>query len=318
MYGNEKESAEMASYLYGELEGERRDAFEERLFVEGDVSDRLDETENDLIDAYVSGEMSAAERSAFEDKYLISARRKAKVAAARAMRTQYGVVADSADEDLETEPTGFWTSVAAFFKPRHVAMAGGLATVALVIIGFLIMTRPGSVDTVAINSEVDPVADDQAVTDANENDVQRKSSDEQNVNTIQFPSNGQVPSRRGIQRKEVGDSPRVLVFTLYPSVRSGGRPVLEIPRNAESVNLRAYDDFSGGFETFILELNDESGRTVWNQTVANPRRTARRSLVAVVSVGLFRSGGYELAVSGVRQDGSVEELNFYNFIVQLK
>jgi hypothetical protein len=321
MENNEVHSGEMVSYLYGDLNEDARNAFEERLFAEPDFSDQLDLVEDDLVDTYVRREMDASEQRTFENKYLNSPRRRSKVASARAIHSRNdGSLPPITGTEAE-KSAGFFDSIFGFLTPGRLAFAGGLAALLIAaIVGIRWIGSNKQIDVVQ-NTNSGPEVDLPLVDGGNTN------TEGQGPNNTVPDSNRTAPGRNSNDNNNQNqrppdarkqEAPRVFAASLFPTMRSGTRPVIAVPGGAETVSLRAVGRFDGGYSRFVLELNDESGNTVWNGSVPNSSRAARSSVAASIPRSVFASGPYELAVSGVRPDGSVEELSFYNFIVRIK
>jgi hypothetical protein len=71
------------SYLLDELSAEDQANFEEAYFSDGDLFEKLQSLEEDLITDYVKGDLSSSERRRFERHYLASDQRRARIETAR-------------------------------------------------------------------------------------------------------------------------------------------------------------------------------------------------------------------------------------------
>jgi hypothetical protein len=67
-------------YLLGILRAEDAELLDELVFVNDDIASLLCIVEDDLVDAYVSGRLTGKMLRKFESVYLVSPRRRARVA----------------------------------------------------------------------------------------------------------------------------------------------------------------------------------------------------------------------------------------------
>lgn len=72
-------------YLSGDLSDDDASELEQAVLIDGDLCERLEMVENDLVDAYVRGELSGAETKSFESRFLASAEGRERVAMARGL-----------------------------------------------------------------------------------------------------------------------------------------------------------------------------------------------------------------------------------------
>jgi len=301
----------MTLYLYGRLDGRELDAFEELLFADADLAAELDAHENDLVDRYASGEMSDAESREFKALYLISERRADKVAAARVINSQIARSAETVSP--QSDKPSFWQAFAAFFRPKAVAFAGGLAALAILLIGgYLIsLLTPDSrlvANGVPEIGSPSPQLTNGAVAATPEI---RLPQERPPAATPTPGSNSRRPVNEAEQKK-----PTVLAFTLLPPIRSSGKPVLEIPAGTGTVRFRLTDVLDPKYTLYRVELRDGSGSDVWHTEVRRVSADSRGLLTVSVPGSRLRSGPYEMAVSGITGDGSIEEINFFGFVVR--
>ncbi len=74
-----REDLQLARYLLGELSEEEADQIDERSIAEDGFAWRLQEMEDELIDAYVTGDLTGDARQHFTDCYLSSERHRDRV-----------------------------------------------------------------------------------------------------------------------------------------------------------------------------------------------------------------------------------------------
>jgi hypothetical protein len=82
---HDRTSAEMVSYVLGELVGERAEEFERRYLGDQDTFELLEAVEEDLIEEYLRGGLSADVRELFERRYMSRPENREKIEFARAL-----------------------------------------------------------------------------------------------------------------------------------------------------------------------------------------------------------------------------------------
>ncbi|MBK9155603.1 MAG: hypothetical protein IPM25_15570 [Chloracidobacterium sp.] len=309
---NEPTSIErLTRYLYGRVRGPELDAFEERLFTDSDLAAELDALENDLVDRYVAGEFGDAEAREFEQNYLVSERRAEKVRAARILSMRLGE--DVPIVPAVAETTSFWAAFSAFFRPSRVAFAGGLAIAVISLaVGYLLWYRPPG-ERIAANDLPEIVIPTPAAVNALPTETPAMAL----ATPMLPPAAVPAPSPAGRQPADPPPKkPAVLAFTLVPPIRSGSRPVLEIPGGEGSVRFRLAEAVDPRYTTYRVELRDGSGATVWDTEVGRSSVGRRGWLTVSVPRSSLKPGSYEMAVAGTTSEGSVEDVNFYNFVVR--
>ncbi|MGH9947886.1 MAG: hypothetical protein ACRD6X_11890, partial [Pyrinomonadaceae bacterium] len=271
--------------------------------------------------AYVRGEMGTAERQLFENKYLVSEMRRNKVAAARAFDDRFRGLQPVSPIAEPAAAMGILDYVSSFFKPGRVAFAGGFAALLVVLAAGIwwIAIQPNRYVAVNGNSnsspdfperfdEINPVPpptiDSANIDGNNNNDTNRKSN-------IKTPPTGNTD--KPVKQKEPGG---IFAFSLMPPLRSSERPVLKIPSSARTVQLRLIDNFGEKYVKYSAELTDDRGNSIWSWDVAAGKKLPQKSITVNIPATKLKSGSYELSVIGITVDGSVEEINFYNFIAK--
>ncbi len=322
-------SEKAVQYLFGELGGAERDAIEERLFTDEEFSLFLDAVENDLIDEYVRGEMNFVEKQRFEEKYLISERRREKVRVANILEQKVFVEKAENITVAAVPKISVWQTLADVFRIPNLVWAGGLAAILLMILLggwlFLQQTRPTQEVVKEQNSnlplelptpEIAPPDSPTIQNETNGNkpsDIEKKSSAEKPSPTKSEPQKPQKPDT--ISPKP---QPRVFAFTLLPPMRSGERPVLNVPQTVQTISLRVVHDNQQSFIKYRAEIRDPNGDLIWSREIPVSEKTLARPISLNVRNAALASGSYELTLSGITADNQLEEIKFYNFTVQKK
>ncbi len=313
-------------YLFGELGGAERDALEERLFADEDYSLFIESIENDLIDEYVRGEMDFAEKRRFEEKYLISERRREKVRVAGILQAE--VFAEKAENTTvaAAPKISVWQTLADVFRVPNLAWAGGLAAILLMILlgGWLFLRQTETTQEFVKDENSNRLMElpmpEIAPPDSPTNQIETNDNKPKNIQQ-KTPAEKPLPTNKEPEKRETVSpkpQPRVFAFTLLPPMRSGERPVLTIPANAETIRLRVVHDNQREFIRYRAEIRDKNGDLIWSREIPVSEKTLARPVTLNVRSGALASGAYELTLSGATSDNQLEEVKFYNFIVQKK
>lgn len=324
------ENSEKAiQYLFGELGGEDRDALEERIFTDEEFSLFIESVENDLIDEYVRGEMGFAEKQRFEEKYVISERRREKLRVAGILQQKVFVEKAENISVAAAPKISVWQTLADVFRIPNLAWAGGLTAILLmVLLGgwlFLQQTKPKQEVVKEQNSNLPlelptpEIAPPDSPTNQNETNG-NKSSNIEKKSPAEKPSPTKSEPEKPEKRETVSPKPqpRVFAFTLLPPMRSGERPVLNVPKSVETIRLRVVHDNQQEFIRYRAEIRDQSGDLIWSREIPVSEKTLVRPISLNVRSAALTPGSYELTLSGITSDNQLEEIKFYNFVVQKK
>lgn len=339
-------------YLYGELSEGKLDEFEEGLFTDENASLFLDEVEDDLIDEYIRGELEFEEKQKFEKNYLTTDSRHEKVAIARTLHKELFVNKENPISSI-SEDTTILQSIKDFFRMPNLALAGGLAVLLLMILfgGYWIFDKSNNSSKIVATDnsnqqnnilqkqeipveEITPIPDE---TPENKIGANNKDTSESNKTLPDKANKPSIKEKKSKNTKKKTDSkpvqkkpkvnkktqsvkpkPNTFIATLLPPLRSSQTPVLNIPKTAMNVRLKLFDNFGEVYEKFVVELNDASGNTIWSRQIFASKKRPQKSITINIPGNQFTSGNYEIAVKGITKEGSFEEVNFYNFVVNSK
>lgn len=121
------------------------------------------------------------------------------------------------------------------------------------------------------------------------------------------PTNSKTNVNKTTEVPVKKESPKVFAFTLLPPVRSGDRPVLAVPKSAETVRLTIVHDNEKEFARYQADVYDQNGDLIWSQEM--PVNSARLSNPITISIrnSTLKTGAYELKVSGISDGIQMEE-----------
>ncbi len=349
---NTKENKEkVIQYLYGDLDESSIENFEEQLFTDENLSLFVDDVEHDLIDEYVRGELEFEQKREFESKYLTTESRFDRVALARTMHNE--LFATNEETVVSTQQkAGIWHTLAGLVRVPNLALAGGVATLLLLVLlgGFWLLSQPNGNRDIAGGNEnrqenIPPIQENLPPEVSPKPAESPKETPEENTDKVDDGIENKVdvnkqlkPNPQKEERKQPKEKPTpktlekkpkeqkkpqtvvrkstIFVASLLPPLRNNQTPVLKIPVSSKTVRLQLFGNFGQKYEKFVIEVNSGNGISIWGQEIKVSNNSLKKSLTISVPNNKFKSGNYEIAISGVTGDGNVEEINFYNFVVQ--
>lgn len=338
----EENKEQAVRYLFGELNEAERDALEDRLFADDELSLFLSAVEKDLIDDYVRGEMDAALRQRFERRYLTSESRREKIRLAGVLHKKLfaeKIINPEIAAPVAVPKASFWASLADIFRMPNLALAGGLAVILLFALfgGWLLLRRPQNipeivrdenanrqmhVPTPQMPPENTPVNRNSGAENPNtaptpETNANQTPSIENKLPENKMPEKRPTPAPRPTEKPdETPPPPRIVFATLFPLLRSDEKPILTVPKNAESVRLRVVHDNLKPFARYRVEIRNQSGALIYTrETLVNAKNPAQ-PLSLNIKAATLGAGAYELLLSGIGEDKSAAEIKYYNFSIK--
>ena len=214
--------------------------------------------------------------------------------------------------------------LARFFRVPNLAWAGGLATIAILILlgGLWFINSPEKNQIAQIK-----IKNQTPITDLS------KSS----LSVALPPTGGNLPDAKTTQkqllksatkpniekRENRQTSPRVKpkpipAFNLLPPMQSAEKPLVVGARKAENIRLRVVYNNAENFIKYRVEIHASDGDLIWSREIAVNEKTSQKLLALDVRSGALIAGNYGLTISGATDDGQLEEINSYNFSIQKK
>jgi hypothetical protein len=274
----------LVQYLLGNLTEEQEVEVEDRAFADANYLGALEAVEADLIDSYVRGQLSQAERRAFERRFLTSPSRRSKVEFARALSKV------ASESQAAGRPAGR-PSLLGFMRgwSPTVRFATGLAALMFIAgVTWLIVQNAAMRTRVA------------------ELETQRR-------DRVIPPPQQQSPT------PAVAAPPVVASLVLLPGLTRGEQRTEQLALNpsAQIVHIQIQLEARDDYPRFRLELRTRSGEEIL--TRSNLPRQETRAGYGVsfdVPASALAAGQYELALKGVLNDQSVQDVGYYYFTVQ--
>jgi hypothetical protein len=109
----------------------------------------------------------------------------------------------------------------------------------------------------------------------------------------------------------------ILAFTLFPTVRSGERPIVRVPPLTSALDLTVVHDNKEHFDRYLIEVRNGGGRVVGRREVKSESSRISRPVSIRISGDAIVSGVYELTLIGIRPNGERSDIGFYEFSVEV-
>ncbi len=297
----------LAKYLLGNLTDDEQVRVEDRAFADPDYLGALEAAEADLIDAYVSGQLAESDRRGFERQFLTSAARRTKVEFAKALAK---VAAESmrAESVVARHRSGLEILVSAFrrWNPALQFAAGLAALICVAGASWLI------VENAEMRSRVAVLEAERRNLEIREQGVRRQLSEEQSrAGSLA----AQLPQRPSADATHV---PSLASLILLPGLSRAETHVEQLVLSPSvqlahiEIQLEARDDYP----RFRAELRTRSGEDLLVRSNLSKRRTAGSYSVGFdVPASALAPGDYEMALKGILNDQSVQDVGYYYFRV---
>ena len=309
-------------YLLGELSEPEQVEIEDRAFEDQKVLEQIVAVEQDLIDDYVSGDFPEAQRHGFQTHFLASAERRKKFAFAKALAT---VVNEKPVPAFAVPTTPSWrTKVEAFFTRPVIAYAFVAASLLLFVVGSWLV-----IDRLRLRSELAQLQAAQEAQTAQNRQLAKDLADERLRNQELMANRGIPPQQTPTPETQpetppepnTPTSPVVVALSLLPGISRGSNsvPQLSIGKDVNLVRLQIGIDPQESYRRYRVELRTVSGQQVLTQGNLSARGSSRgRSIPFGVPAGALGNGRYEVALKGVSESGTTEDVGFYYFDVVKK
>ncbi len=334
----------LVQYLLGSLPKAETTAFGKLSIVDDEFVARLQEVENDLVDAYVRGELSSFELMQFRSYYLASPHRRKKVEIARAFQAfaeqklmaQQAVVATAATPVQpslveETAPVSLkekespWRVLRNFFLVPRAALQWGFAALALLL---LVGSGALALKTWQMREQVTQAQSEHAALQQREQALQAQLTQQQAANADTEQELARVreqlarleqqrkleAQRARLQLPTLPREPNLAYFDLAPQTRGLAQPPdISLPRNADYVvwQLELEAENASGYR---VELWDQARRSVWKSGRLKARSRGERKVLDVkLPARQLPPQRYILKVTSISADGTAEGTYDYLF-----
>ena len=310
------------SYLLGTLSEDEALRLDELSIIDDDFSGFLHNVENDLVDSYVNGGLDEPTSKQFESFYLVTPKRRQKVAFARAFyqHTDRDPTTESpaakAAELSSTGTIGFWERLRLALRPATLAF-GAVALICLVGAIWLIRnTRQFESREVAV-TEPSPSVAANDIVQQNRPVIGETSPEPVTPVADETPREKQPTDNKPEPVKSPVPEPRtapvVATFVLAPPLRGAGEAKsLRVAPNVEKATFRLELEPTD-YKTYSVELRDQANKTVWSAGALRPGGDTQRSITMTIPARSLKTGVYTFKVSGVSAEGGKENIGDYMF-----
>ncbi len=308
----------MIQYLLGELPEAWQAQFEEHLFTDPDCHAQLQIVEENLIDKYVRGELSAERRGRFEMRYLISERRRTKVAFARTLMKAIAEFSTPAGSE-----TTHWRQTLLHWRKRPAALHLAFAGMALIL---LVGGAYLAIEMAQLHKQQAQLQAELASLQQREQAPQPASQPQPttaapppHVLTTQPPtkpsstqSSTRVPSHSGVI-SQVLKPGRVRNIE---ERRDEHPSLLDLHSGVRVIRLHLVMEHASNYSRYRATLMKAEGQAVGLPNLSKPTPSADREvLILDLPASLLTRGDYVLTLLGVSDANEIEELGDYYFTV---
>jgi hypothetical protein len=319
----------ITQYLLGSLSSEEAERLDELSLTDDEFAVRLQEVENELLDAYVRGELSGQMLQQFNLFYLASPKRCERVRFAQVFRTvaeRSAVIGLAASEQpgvkKELRPGSRWASWLQLSSSSGPALQLGLAVAASLLLvagGWLVY------ENLHLRQQMQETYAERDALQQRERELetqlaqQRSSALERGKETEglreQIARLEQQASQEQSRSVLLPEAPSIVPFVLAPQTRGLSQiATVPIPSGTDYVTLQLELE-SGGYPLYRVELKTQpEGQVVWR---SRPLKAQARGdgKVVIVSLrpGLLKSPMHRLEVSGISASGAAEIIGSYPF-----
>lgn len=322
---------EITRYLLGKS-SEAEERFEDKYALDPDFLDLVNDVEDDLVDAYVLRRLQPEQREQFERFFLASPDHRDKVAFTEALKRQIesesavSVAPAYSEQQLSTTlATGRGQSYSAparlGFSVRLALV--GIAIAALGIASWLLIRdrasqRPADQATnqAAASPKTSPSSEMGQVSTSNRAGSDKPSEQARRAYNQEAPQSSKSERAGKSQERRV-----VASFILSPGLTRSASDTnrIEIPRNADLVELKLSIDSTASYQTYRASLQRVGGGDIWSQNTrkkgSKKGSKAVRSVTVKVPAKLLMKGDYLLTMTGTTLSGESEVVGDYAFTI---
>jgi hypothetical protein len=321
----------ITQYLLGSLSSEEAERLDELSLTDDEFAVRLQEVENELLDAYVRGELSGQTLEQFNSFYLSSPRRRERVGFAQALHTvtERAAVGKQATNQqavvkgpqLSPRSSSPWASGLRVPSSPRRALQWGLAAAASLLLvagGWLVY------ENLRLRQKMQETHAERGALQQRERELetqlaqQRSSALERGKETERLReqiARLEQPSQEQRRSVLLPEAPSIVPFVLAPQTRGLSQiATVPIPSGTDYVTLQLELE-SGGYPLYRVELKTQpDGQVVWR---SRPLKAQARGdgKVVIVSLrpGLLKSSMHILEVSGISASDAAEIIGSYPF-----
>jgi hypothetical protein len=272
-------------YLLGDVPADEAERLDELSIVDDEFAVRLNNVENDLVDAYVRGELAGATRERFQSHYLCSPRRREKVNFAESLMVLSDRAPVPATADVRA-PGWRWPHLSPVFAAAMCLL--------LIAAGFL------TYQNILLRTQLLQTQQQRAALEHREREAKNQHEKQ--------GENSNLPP---------GERPGIAVaIVLVPQTRGiGPLPAIAIPAETSQADFRLELE-SADFKEYRVQLKfAAAGQILWQSGTVKPEsHDGVRSVSLALPGRLLKPRNYVLELSAISPK-SGEWLSSYAFTV---
>jgi hypothetical protein len=299
----------LTQYLLGALPEDDAERIDELSVADDAIALRLEEVENNLVDAHVRGELPSEDEATFRAHYLASPVRRAKVEFAEALAAatvKSGTPGGGARRAAAASEKR--STFLAWLSAPHFALQWGFALAAIAVAVAALYLLQQNRELVA---KIGQVQTQQAALDARQKDLQEQIDRD---NTAEAHA---VPPAAVTEHAAASVIASVL---LLPQTRGAGQPVsVLVEKDIASVPLELALE-SSEFARYQIALKDPAAnRLVWTSGALPVKRGSNlNTVLAAIPAKILKQQNYSIELSGVPATGSPDLVGTYTFHAVLR
>ena len=309
------------NYLLGEMSEAEQIQFEDAYFIDETRLEQLLAIEDEIINDYLRDELSSEHRRRFEQYFLTTPERTARLEFARDL---LGAIYESrpttANASMAPERRSrWWQALLARLRMRNLVLAFAAAAAILLLIGGLRLYNESARRKSYIEqmrAELGDLYQQRQVLD--EQIAAQRSRNEELLQDLQHNDEERKRLEEEINRLQQSQR-AVLSVQLIPSgTRVGGqKPVrLVIPTGKQIVQLKLRFSTDRKYRSYHARIRTAGGEEALNVTGLRSTSSAAGGLVSLdLPSTVFAAGDYVITLSGVTNEGSLEEVEDYPLTV---
>lgn len=316
----------MTRYLLGELSESEQAELEEKYFTDPQAFDQLLRIESELVDDYVRGQLSAQARERFEGHYLTHPRRRARAKFAEALATRLNELEAPGNVSAQARAgVSWWQRLTGALRVQRWALGFSTAFALLLIMLGGIWSF---IESRRLRRELAQTQAAQAGRQSRELELEqlvaaeRRRAEQLREELERAQQTAQTLPSPAVSPTAAAPPTAPTYVTLLLSVGgtrntdTGPPQTLLIPPGTAlarlQIRLKEHD-----YPSYSLSLQRVGGEEIFSRGKIQPRALKTGASMNIeVPANKFSTGDYLLTLSGVNQDGSVDELSKMLFRVE--
>lgn len=318
---------EITEYLLGSVP--ETEELDELSVIDDEFAARMQAIENDLVDAYVRGELSSKAKENFDLHYLASPRRRARVLIAQGLKDILGPSSGfehATEPALAAEQQGLrWESLRRNFFVPKLGLQMGLAAALLLLVaagGWLALNN-SRLRQQATQAKLELGDLQRRERELRDQVAAQRSSDVQKSRELADMRDQIARLERQateLQRQQSpprSASPYIVAFALAPQRRSTSQiATIAIPASADYVVLHLELE-AGNYPAYRAELKQQpANQVVWRSGKLRATDAGSgKAVVVTLRPGVIKAERHILDLSGISDEGKVDMVGSYLFVV---